>query len=84
MSVCAKFQLTTGCFKKNALIENRFKDTKYEAKLHWKSRFSSSDHNYDMENTCLNWPGCSLCVSWVFSGYFVGFQEYLKIISRVF
>ena len=30
----------TGCFKKTALIENRFKDTKYEAQLHWKRHFS--------------------------------------------
>ena len=46
--------------------------------------FLLSDHNYDMENAYLYWPGCSVGVSWVFSSYFMGLQEYLKIISRVF
>ena len=41
LSFIREFYSGTGCLKKNALIENRLKDTKYEAKFHWKSRFSS-------------------------------------------
>ena len=68
-------------FKKNALIENRFKDTKFEAKLHWKSSFS------------FKWPSLSQekyvsIFTWVFIGRFMGvfglFHGCFKDTSRSF
>ena len=55
----------TGCFKKTALIEKRFKDTKYEAKFHWKSSFSSK--------WPLLWHRKYISIfAWAFLGRFVG------------
>ena len=69
-------------FKKNALIEKRFKDTKYEAKFHWKSSFLQNDHYCDIENIYLYLPGHFWGGSWVVSGYFIGvswvLQDYFK------
>ena len=55
-------------------------------KLNYTGRtdFLLSDHYCDMENIYLYLPGCFLGDSWVFTGYFMGFQGNFKIISRVF
>ena len=70
-------EIGTGCLKKNALIENRFKDTKYEAKLPWKSCFSSK------------WPWlwhgkCISILAWVFCGRFMDVFKLFHGSSRVF
>ena len=63
-------------FKKNALIENRLKDTKYEAKFNWKSHFSSK------WPLIWHWKYISI-VAWVFLGWFMGVFRLFHGFSRV-
>ena len=79
---------STGCLKKTALIENRFKDIKYEAKFHQKSTFSSKWPSLWHENyiPIASWVflGCFMGVFRLFHGCFKDtprlFQEYFNVI----
>ena len=77
-----------GVSKKNALIEYRLKDTKYESELHWKSHFSSKWPSlwHGKYISIFAWVilgrfiGVFLAISWVFKGILRLFQECLDVI----
>ena len=70
--------MATGCLKKTALIEKRFKDATVNLDYTERAVFLISDHHCDMGNKSLYLPGWFLGSSWLFSGHFMGVSRILR------
>ena len=70
--------LPTGCLKKTALVEKRFKDRNVNIDYTEIAVFLIRGHHCDMGNEYLYLPGWFLGSSWVFSGHIMGISRILR------